>query len=88
VFSSITTELIKSCELQLESDPEEHGKLNVEVEGTTVPRVPRGSEDGWWLDESTNPPTVVLQGQTCEIMETEGVESVQVVYGCKTIYIE
>ncbi len=88
VFSNITTELITSCELQLDSEPDDRGKLNVEVEGTTVPRVPRGDEDGWWLDESTEPPTVVLQGQTCETMETEGVESVQVVYGCKTVIIE
>lgn len=85
VFSEITTELITTCELQLESEPPDLGKLNVEVEGTTVPR---GGEDGWELDVSTDPPTVVLQGQTCETMETEGVQSVQVVYGCPTVIIE
>jgi hypothetical protein len=85
VFSDITTELITSCELQLESEPPDLDKLNVEVDGTTVPR---GGEDGWELDLSTDPPTVVLQGQTCETIKTEGVESVQVVYGCPTVIIE
>jgi hypothetical protein len=81
VFSAITTRLIKTCNLQLQSDPPDTNQLNVSVDGTLVPAGP----NGWHLDTSTKPPTVVLDGATCAKVQMNGANSVQVVYGCPTI---
>lgn len=85
VLRSITRSLVTSCELQLESVPPNLERLNVEVEGEVIPR---GGADGWELDTTTSPPTIVILGQTCQRIESEGVESVRVVYGCPTITIQ
>lgn len=84
VLSSITKSLVTSCRLQLASMPPALDQLNVKVEGEIIPR---GGVDGWDLDESTDPPTVVIQGASCARIESMGVESVEVVYGCPTVVI-
>ena len=83
VLGSITMGLITSCEFQLGSVPPAKNLLNVEVDGTRVPRDPDKLE-GWYLDESTSPPTVVLVGETCEKVKTQGAETVSVKFGCMT----
>ncbi|HYI04530.1 MAG TPA: VWA domain-containing protein [Reyranella sp.] len=83
VLGSITMGLITSCEFQLGSVPPAKNLLNVEVDETKVPRDPDKLE-GWYLDESTSPPTVVLVGETCEKVKREGAHAVSVTFGCKT----
>jgi hypothetical protein len=80
VLGSITKNLVTSCSLQLGSQPENKLLLNVYVDGTLVPE----NGDGWRLDTSTTPYTIELLGSLCDKVQTEGAESVQVVYGCKT----
>jgi hypothetical protein len=82
VLTSITTKLITTCRFQLESDPPELERLNVEVDGETVPQA---GADGWEIDISTSPPTIEVKGATCETIQIEGAEKVRVVYGCPTI---
>ncbi len=84
VLSAITKSLVTSCRLQLASVPPALNQLNVKVEGEIIPR---GGADGWDLDESTSPPTVVIQGASCTRIESMGVKSVEVVYGCPTVVI-
>jgi hypothetical protein len=81
-LETITKGLIKSCRLQLTSVPHELGLLNVQVDGREIPQ---SGADGWEIDQSTSPPTVVLKGTTCQSIETQGAESVDVVYGCPTV---
>ena len=81
VFSAITTRLITTCRLQLQSAPPDVTKLNVSVDGRLGPQGP----DGWLLDTSTTPPTIVLNGTTCARVQVNGANAVQVVYGCPTI---
>jgi hypothetical protein len=81
VFAAITTKLIQTCRLQLQSAPPDPGQLNVSLDGALVPPGP----DGWHLDPSTQPPTIVLDGATCASVQMRGASSVQVVYGCPTI---
>jgi hypothetical protein len=80
VLGSITQNLVTTCSLVLTSDPPEHDLLNVEVDGRLIPR----GTDGWHLDESTTPPTVVLDGATCAAVKADGAQRVQIVYGCPT----
>jgi hypothetical protein len=46
------------------------------------------SHDGWTFDESTSPPTVVLQGQPCDDMLANGAQSVNIVFGCPRVEID
>lgn len=82
VFDAITGALITTCRLQLATKPEDPTKLNVYVDGTLVPQ---SGADGWTLDTSTDPPTVVLLGATCDQMKTKGAKVVEIKYGCPTI---
>ncbi len=60
--------------------------VNAEIDGEVVPRVEGGGEDGWdYADESASPPTILLQGETCDQVESVGVQSVKILYGCTTV---
>jgi hypothetical protein len=80
VLRSITQSLVTTCRLELTSDPPVHNLLNVHLDGRIIPEGP----NGWTLDTTTSPPTVVLQGSTCTTVETEGAQRVQVLFGCPT----
>jgi hypothetical protein len=84
VLTRITTGLITSCRLQLTSTPDSpnYGLLNVVIDGEEVPQM---GDDGWTVDTTTTPPTIVLKGATCEAMETRGAEEVSITYGCPTV---
>lgn len=81
---ALTSELVTSCELALRKVPPDLDEVNVFVNGEVVPQ--RG-DDGWEYDHSTTPPTIVIKGETCATIETEGVQSVLVEFGCPTIEI-
>jgi hypothetical protein len=84
VLTAITTGVITTCRLTLTStppDPDYEGLLNVVIDGE---KIAQAGDDGWEVDTTTSPPTVVLKGATCEQMETEGAQSVSITYGCPT----
>jgi von Willebrand factor type A domain len=86
VFAAITTQLIKTCEFQLQSEPPDRGLLNVTIDGKTLP--PAGN-DGWELisSDAGEPPTIVIKGATCASVQQSGAKSVEIVYGCPTVDI-
>jgi hypothetical protein len=84
VFKSITTLLIKSCDLQLATVPPDVNLLNVKVNGKIIAKA---GDDGWDVDQTTTPPTIRIKGTTCQDIETNGAQSVEVIYGCPTIII-
>jgi hypothetical protein len=81
-FRGITTNLVRTCDLQLQSPPRDPDLLNVEIDGEPVPQA---GPDGWSLDRTTSPPTINLKGATCTRIETAGVGRVSIRYGCPTI---
>jgi len=81
---AIAKRLITTCNLQLQSDPPDLGRLNVTVDGRIVPQA---GPDGWDIDPCTSPPTVVLKGVTCSAIQTMGAPSVQILFGCPTVTI-
>ena len=88
VIKSITTQLIKSCDMQLASTPQDLDLLNVYVDQTVVPQTKTlGEMDGWYLDTSTTPPTIRLQGSTCASVQTNGAQSIEVIFGCPTVFV-
>ncbi|MFC1642822.1 hypothetical protein ACFL5O_09085 [Myxococcota bacterium] len=84
VLQQITTVLIKTCQLQLATQPPDSNKLNVYIDGQVIPQ--QGA-DGWILSKETRPPTVELQGATCDKMESQGAERVSIQYGCPTVMV-
>lgn len=87
VLTRITTGLITTCRLQLTSTPDSPNYerlLNVVIDGEEIPQA---GDDGWDVDRTTTPPTIVLKGATCEAMETNGAEKVKITYGCPTIIV-
>src|SRR6478609_6293331 len=85
VLTRITSGVITTCQLQLGSTPPALDELNVTIDGETVPQL---GPDGWSVDTSTSPPTVVLKGATCEKMETQGAQAVNVTFGCPTVLVK
>jgi hypothetical protein len=79
---SITTNLVKICEFQLDRTPPDPNKVNVFIDGEVVPQE---GDDGWEYDNSTNPPTIIIKGETCEQLKTEGAENVTFEFGCPTV---
>jgi len=85
VFKSITQQLIKTCDIQLQSAPPDPTKLNVYIDGTVVPQA---GPDGWELKSSdAGLPVVSLKGATCAAIEASGASKVQILYGCKDTVI-
>ncbi|MGZ5968630.1 MAG: vWA domain-containing protein [Polyangiales bacterium] len=82
VFSLITGELITSCTLVLDSAPPDPNQINVYVDDAVVPQ---SGSDGWTLDSSSSPPSIVLKGATCDSVKTKGAKSIRVIFGCPTI---
>lgn len=84
VLTRITTGLITTCRLDLTSTPPDLRLLNVEIDGSNVPQE---GADGWSVDTATSPPSIVLEGKTCDYMEEHGAKSVNVTYGCPTVRV-
>jgi hypothetical protein len=90
VFKNITTALIQTCDFQLETTPPDPEKVNVALDCAVVSSgddsADGGSaEGGWMLDDTTEPPTVRLLGDTCDDVQQTGVERIDFIFGCPTI---
>ncbi|WP_437972032.1 vWA domain-containing protein [Sorangium sp. So ce260] len=81
-LTSITRDLVRSCELALQAEPPDRAKVNVFIDDEVLPKP---GDDGWDYDDSTTPPTIVIKGATCEHVKSVGVESVRVEFGCPTV---
>jgi hypothetical protein len=84
VFETITRQVIMSCRQQLQSNPPDPKLLNVYVDGKLIPQA---GDNGWTLDTSTSPPTIVLKGMTCSTIEMSGASKIEIVYGCPTVLV-
>ncbi len=82
VLGAITKNLITTCRLQLGSVPPNPNELNLYLDDKLIKQ---SGADGWKLDQTKSPPTLVVLGSTCSMLETAGAKSVRVVYGCPTV---
>lgn len=83
-LTSITRDLVRTCELSLETEPPDRAKVNVFIDDEVLPKP---GDDGWDYDDSTTPPTLVIKGATCEHVKSMGAESVRVEFGCPTVEV-
>jgi hypothetical protein len=57
-------------------------KVNVEVDGTTVPQDPT---NGWSYNNPSNPTEITFNGMSCNNLKNDPQAKVQIVLGCQTI---
>ncbi len=77
---------VLSCTFPLNVNPEagmlDPTKVNVTVDGTTVPQ---SSTDGWSYNNATNPTAIVFNGAACTSLKNDSSAKVEIVLGCQTI---
>ncbi|HWZ87996.1 MAG TPA: vWA domain-containing protein, partial [Polyangiaceae bacterium] len=81
VFTSITTHLVRSCEVALENTPQNLDLVNVAVDCQVVPYA---NGAGWTLS-GADQKTLEIEGDTCHAIQTNGAGRVDIVYGCPTV---
>ena len=85
VFVDIASDLIQTCDIYLEEPPTSLTEVNVAVDCEAQPQTVNG-EVQWVLDASQDPAVLRLQGALCQRALNEGIGSVEIVFGCQTIY--
>jgi hypothetical protein len=81
VLKSITTELVRSCEIAL-TDPPQPSLVNVAIDCQVLPKE---GESGWDYDDPAAPTHLLIRGPACDDIKAYGARRVDVVYGCTTI---
>jgi hypothetical protein len=84
VFESITTELVRSCDVALGQAPANPNLVNVAIDCNVVPQ-DAADGSGWDFDATPNPTAVVLRGPVCDELQASGAQRVDVLYGCPTV---
>jgi hypothetical protein len=82
VLTSITTELVRSCEIALTNPPAQPSLVNVAIDCQVLPKE---GESGWEYDDPEAPTSLVIHGPACDDIKSFGAQRVDVVYGCTTI---
>jgi hypothetical protein len=84
VFNTITTQLVRACDIELANPPLDttNVRLYVDCEG-----IPRGEEDdpNWEIDIDVEPSVLRLKGDSCTRISNQGAERVDVIFGCPPI---
>jgi hypothetical protein len=86
VFTDITTQLVTSCEIQLDAPPRDPNQVNVAIDCQVVGSSGTDGTDGWILDQTTDPQKIVLQGTLCRWVQHQGAQRVDLVFGCPTVH--
>jgi len=77
---------VVSCTFPLNVNPEagtlDPTKVNVTVDGTTVPQSPT---NGWSYNNPTNPTSIVFNGTACTSLKSDASATVEIVLGCATV---
>lgn len=84
VFSTITTQLVRACDIELQSTPLDLERVNVYIDCDVVPKGEEGAES-WEIDVEATPNLLRLKGSVCRRVERRGAERVDVIFGCPTI---
>jgi hypothetical protein len=89
-FTDITTELVTDCEVPLDVDQANYNpnEVNVAVDCVVIPRGEAGDEgDRWFFDNPDNPTSIIIDGDICDTIQTQGVGRIDVVLGCPTRWV-
>jgi hypothetical protein len=84
VFSTITAQLVTSCDIELEQTPPDPTSVNVAVDCRVISASIDGGAVGWTIDYATSPAHLTLLGSTCDSFTQQGSHSLDVIIGCPT----
>jgi len=84
VLSTITTNLVRSCEVLLPTPPPNTGRVNVAID-CQVLRPMEDDGSGWMFDDVANPTSVTVFGPACDRLRSSGARRIDVVYECRTV---
>jgi len=89
-FSTITTQLVKSCDVELKQSPPDPTRVIVAIDCNKVPPVDpgtaeEGGADGFWIDYDVSPAHLRLTGTYCSTLRTQGATNLDVITGCQGI---
>lgn len=89
-FSTITTQLLKSCDVELQQTPQSVDRVIVAIDCQKLPLVPittpdTGGASGFYIDYSIEPAHLRLTGSYCEQVSTLGAKNLDVISGCQPI---
>jgi hypothetical protein len=89
VFRDISTQLVKSCDIELAEKPVNPEQVNVAIDCELIPETGLDADGNdvlnWEIDYESTPGMLHLLGDTCERVQTEGAKQVDVVMGCPKI---
>lgn len=83
VFNSITTQLVRSCDIELTEQPPKLDDVNVAIDCDIVER--GEDNENWDYDQLPNPTMIQLKGDVCDRLQEEGATRVDVVLGCPVV---
>lgn len=90
-FSTITTQLVKSCDVELQEIPQSADRVIVAIDCAKVPSVPAGTpstgdKSGFYIDYRTDGTAhLQLTGSYCDQISTLGAKNLDVISGCQPI---
>ena len=89
-FSTITTQLVRTCDIPLKSSPPDPTRIIVTIDCKTVSQVPNttpdtGGADGFYIDYTQDPAHLRLTGNYCTTIQSLGANSLDVITGCQPI---
>lgn len=84
LLGTMTTQLIRSCDIELSRTPVDVSTILVSIDCTLVPAdlSADASGNGWVLNQSYSPPHLQFTGTYCERISTTGANYVDIVYDC------
>ncbi len=78
-FNTITTSLVRDCNVPLEEAPKDFSNINVAIDCSPVPQLTAGTPN-WHYDAPTQ--SIVVEGSQCDRIKSTGVNRVDIVLGC------
>lgn len=81
-FKTITTSLVRDCNVQLAEKPLDLSKINVAIDCAELPQK-TGDAVNWEYIPATQ--TIEIKGTKCEVIKSVGAKRIDVVNGCPTI---
>jgi len=83
VFKGIVTQLVHSCDIPLKEPPTDVNRVRVAIDCQVED--PTTATGGWEIDTSMEPNRLILKGETCANVQTNGATRVDLYYGCPPI---
>ena len=85
-FTEITTSLVTQCEIPITREIPNLNEVNVAVNCEVIPKGDEaGNENRWFFDNPDWPSRILIQGPICDTIQTQGVDRVDVVFGCPSV---